>query len=230
MANLHDISLRSQDRSRVLDRDRHFTGDYSPLSAYQRETWQVGDIIRVREHVNYDYRNGGKLLWTGTECVPLDYDIDDYGSVSKQFPIGNNSWTAHHWRHVIDHNRIVYASFNPEINALIRSMYRFNEGITDEIQTRHNIQMHDREESWDSYGTQRTVSYRTLRFTYMNRTWGIILHSSEDYTTDEEPWDHEPFTDLVQPAAFCYLNGEDHRYYRVPGVQRNHTLFYGYLD
>ena len=229
MANIHDISLRAQDRSHVLDRDRHFTGDYSPLAAYQKETWQVGDIIRVREHVNYDYRNGGKLLWTGSECVPLDYDIDDYGSASKWFPIGNNSWTAHHWRRVIDHNHIVYASFNHEINTAIRSFFR-GEAVDQDTQREYNIQILDREESWDDYETQRTVSYRTLRFTYMNRTWGIILHSSEEYTTSEEPWNQEPFTDVAQPAAFCYFDGEDYRYYRVPGVQRNHTLFYGYLD
>ena len=42
-----------------------------------------GDII----HLTWlgDFRNEGKLIWTGEKIVELDYNIDDYGSVPSEF-------------------------------------------------------------------------------------------------------------------------------------------------
>ena len=234
MATQHDISLRRSDIPIVIDsRHKGFTGDYTPISNYRKDTWKVGDIIRIEQHSNYDYRNGGKLIWNGTTCESLDHDIDDYGSMTKNFAVGNNDWTAQHWADVIDHNHIVYASFNPELNGFIKEVYNGIDEIPQELKERYAIQVIDMNVNRNDFlrfkEYDETIKYRTIRFRYNGNIWGIVMRSSETYTSHMEPWDAEPFENVNEPSAFNYLNDE-YRYYFVPGVDTNRTLFYGYLD
>src|SRR5579883_2666480 len=41
-----------------------------------------GDVI----HLNWlgDYRNMGKLIWTGEKLVDLDYNVDEYGNIPEE--------------------------------------------------------------------------------------------------------------------------------------------------
>jgi len=62
-----------------------------------------GDIVHLEGH---DYRNDGKFIWTGTEIVPLYFNIDEYGSVPPEFKYPE--YRFDHFHGAIDHNYITW--------------------------------------------------------------------------------------------------------------------------
>ena len=65
-----------------------------------------GDII----HLAWvgEYRNSGKLIWTGERVVELDTNIDEYGSVPKEFSFPE--FPIDYFYDSIDHNNLIWIS------------------------------------------------------------------------------------------------------------------------
>jgi len=62
-----------------------------------------GDVL----HTSWkkEYRNNHKYLWDGTKVVPLDYKIDEYGSVPREFSFPE--FRPDYFSESISHNNIV---------------------------------------------------------------------------------------------------------------------------
>ena len=67
------------------------------------ELLKRGDVL----HLGWgsSYRNDDKFLWDGEKAVILDSQIDDYGSVPKEFPFPE--FRPEYFSESIDHNNIV---------------------------------------------------------------------------------------------------------------------------
>lgn len=65
-----------------------------------------GDVITI-DLENCD-RNEGKLIWTGKNFVNLNYDIDEYGSLSREFTFPE--FPISHFYDSIEHNCIGFLS------------------------------------------------------------------------------------------------------------------------
>lgn len=50
------------------------------------------------------YRNDGKLIWTSTEAIWLDDEIDDYGAVPKEFEVSPKEFSPKYWNESVCHN------------------------------------------------------------------------------------------------------------------------------
>ena len=68
-----------------------------------------GDLLKRGDvlHLGWgsSYRNDDKFLWDGEKVVLLDYEIDDYGSVPKEFPFPE--FRPEYFSESIVHNNIV---------------------------------------------------------------------------------------------------------------------------
>lgn len=62
-----------------------------------------GDILLTGEGIGY--RNHGKTIFNGKDFIPLANSPDDYGTVPKEFQIGE--FPPRYWIEVIDHNYLV---------------------------------------------------------------------------------------------------------------------------
>lgn len=63
-----------------------------------------GDIVKLQED---GYRNDGVLIWDGEKVRSLQYDIDDYGSVPKEFTYDDSAFSnPYYWSDAVDHNYI----------------------------------------------------------------------------------------------------------------------------
>jgi len=63
-----------------------------------------GDIVHLE--VYGDYRNDGKFIYDGENLVPLNTEIDEYGSIPNEFRV-IDEFPIRYWENVIEHNSIV---------------------------------------------------------------------------------------------------------------------------
>jgi hypothetical protein len=56
------------------------------------------------------YRNTHVYIYDGEKVIELEYDIDDYGHVPKQFVVSDSEFSPDYWVDVIDHNKIFFVS------------------------------------------------------------------------------------------------------------------------
>lgn len=68
-----------------------------------KEIIKRGDVVRLGW--GSKYRNGDKFMWDGHKVVLLNYDMDDYGSVSLDFKFPE--FRPDYFVDSIDHNNIV---------------------------------------------------------------------------------------------------------------------------
>ena len=71
----------------------------NPIAGIRR-----GDTISVVPAADR-YRNDGTFMWTGTEVIDLDREIDSYGATP--LPITDMEFSPTYWISVIAHNRII---------------------------------------------------------------------------------------------------------------------------
>lgn len=64
-----------------------------------REELRNGDIVQLGEKV---YRNDGKFIWDGKELQTLDFDIDEYGALPRNFTFP--TFPLKYWDEAIAHN------------------------------------------------------------------------------------------------------------------------------
>lgn len=65
-----------------------------------------GDVVHFDQFG--DYRNDGKLIWTGSELMALSSDIDDYGSVPSDFTLEEFDDNKNYFKESINHNCYVW--------------------------------------------------------------------------------------------------------------------------
>lgn len=105
-ASIHEIVMQDDDYKEFVSNQ-----NYDILKKYNSD-WKYGDVICVTNSENYGYRNDGKYMWDGENVIDLDYEHDDYGTVSSKFLVGKDFNTAMYWSDSIDHNSIVFAQFD----------------------------------------------------------------------------------------------------------------------
>lgn len=74
---------------------------------------EILDMIKRGDIVQFDlitYRNDLKLIWDGTKLIDLEYDIDEYGHVPRQFNMGE--FPVNYWDKTISHNYIRWPTEN----------------------------------------------------------------------------------------------------------------------
>ncbi len=100
-----------------------------------------GDIIHIAG--TSAYRNNNKFIWNGTKFLPLDFELDEYGSVPRdftfpEFPIGyfTGLWSdpytiigppvTHNFIHHIDMSKLV-------IRHVLRQVDRYNNDVFGDV-------------------------------------------------------------------------------------------------
>lgn len=78
-----------------------------------------GDLIVFEEAAGY--RNSGVTIFDGNKIIPLDYTIDDYGSLPSIFHVIENDVPITYWQdtateHGIVHNNIVWFNHKLVLN------------------------------------------------------------------------------------------------------------------
>ena len=73
-----------------------------------KEFLKRGDVIHLGWGSNY--RNNDKFLWDGKKVILLDYEMDDYGGVPKEFTFPE--FRPDYFSESIDHNNIIRFSEN----------------------------------------------------------------------------------------------------------------------
>ena len=87
--------------------------------------WQNGDIFKTKR--GEVYRNDHKFIWykKKEKLVPLDFEMDEYGCVPKEFALGlegnENIKNTHWWEDTIDHNRYIPVNFTPAALVQIKN-------------------------------------------------------------------------------------------------------------
>ena len=74
-------------------------------------TPKLNDLPLLRGDVIYfgwvgNYRNDGKLMWDGQQVVNLDFSLDDYGSIPRNFTFPE--FPFDHFYQSIDHNCLIW--------------------------------------------------------------------------------------------------------------------------
>jgi hypothetical protein len=70
---------------------------------FLKDILRRGDVVEITDVNNY--RNDGRVIWNGKKFIALDYDIDEYGAVPKEFLI-LTEFPPMYWEFAIDHNYI----------------------------------------------------------------------------------------------------------------------------
>lgn len=78
-----------------------------------------GDIIYFQKFGAY--RNDGVYMYDGKKIVDLNYDIDDYGSVSQEF-LAIDEFPLDYFVDVIDHNQIINIDVNEYTDQLQKNL------------------------------------------------------------------------------------------------------------
>lgn len=136
--NLLNINLEENDDESYMivenDMNRKLVTDYI---SDNNIIIKRGDIINTIED---GYRNDGVLIWDGNEALWLDYEIDEYGSVPKQFIIGPDTFTPDYWSSTICHNNIYWPceKYRQEVSESLV----FDKEISDEEHW-HGVFTHD---------------------------------------------------------------------------------------
>lgn len=78
------------------------------ISRVPIENIRRGDTISLIPRDD-KYRNDWTFIWDGEKAINLEYDIDDYGYVPREFVVGNE-FQPDHWTTTIAHNGIFHLS------------------------------------------------------------------------------------------------------------------------
>lgn len=81
--------------------EKNYALKFNPIKDYQIRR---GDTICFGGR---KYRNEGVWIWDGKKIIPLDTDIDDYGSVPTEFKVGKE-FAPDHWSKIIEHNCLIH--------------------------------------------------------------------------------------------------------------------------
>lgn len=65
-----------------------------------------GDILRLGGSNRFG--NAGKFIWTGEKIIELDYTLDDYGNIPKEFTFPE--FSLDHFHDSVSHNAIIWLS------------------------------------------------------------------------------------------------------------------------
>jgi len=81
-----------------------------------------------------DYRNDGVDIFDGCKITPLDYHIDDYGSLPAEFTVINNGVPIRYWKNTendkgIDHNHLVWFDHNPVKQQCINNITEIDDNL-----------------------------------------------------------------------------------------------------
>lgn len=117
-ASIHEIVIQDDDYKEFVSNQ-----NYDILKKYYNSDWKYGDVICVTNSKDYGYRNNGKYMWDGENVIDLDYEYDDYGTVSSTFLVGKDFNTAMYWSDSIDHNSIVFAQFDAKYITDLKNDY-----------------------------------------------------------------------------------------------------------
>lgn len=117
-ASIHEIVMQDDDYKEFVSNQ-----NYNIVKKYYNSNWKYGDVICITNSENYGYRNGGKYMWDGENVIDLDYEHDDYGTVSSKFLVGKDFNTAMYWSDSIDHNSIVFAQFDTKYITDLKDEY-----------------------------------------------------------------------------------------------------------
>jgi len=104
--------------------NKNYKKTYDPLTKYPNI--KRGDVVHFGDD---NYRNNNKLIFDGIKLIPLDTNIDDYGSVPSEFKVGKE-FKPRHWveNYAIDHNSIIF--LEPDLFETIEfHTYKNNEII-----------------------------------------------------------------------------------------------------
>ena len=82
-----------------------------------------GDVIHLSTF--YDYRNEGKLIYTGSHFVDLDYSREEYGCVPIEFQV-IEEFPIHYWTEHIEHNFIVNFDLRPYIEEASKNLQPYD--------------------------------------------------------------------------------------------------------
>jgi hypothetical protein len=102
-------------------RKKHKRSIIATLNKYKSSAWKRGDILVIKGI--HDYRNEGLYFWNGTTVIEPETSYDDYGSIPKEFKVGDE-FHAQYWNvndHIIDHNSAVYVRFDKSIADMVKS-------------------------------------------------------------------------------------------------------------
>lgn len=100
-----------------------------------------GDLILT---INSDYRNEGVYIFDGCQIVSLDYKLDDYGALPKEFKVINFNTPIDYWFdgkiRGIRHNGIIWFDSTSVRDQLIKNIKveeigEYGNKITEEIST-----------------------------------------------------------------------------------------------
>jgi hypothetical protein len=131
VARIHEVPFSAQETGDFLARDWRHMPEHSPvlqmMTQRKKPQWRRGDVLVVSGPGITRDRNDWVAMWDGKRAVALDSDIDDYGHVSKKFPVGRE-FHALHWMDaqgpLLSHNRLVPVKFTPTIAAKINAFLR----------------------------------------------------------------------------------------------------------
>ena len=164
-ADLHWVDLKGKEL------EAYEEDDLSVFTKHKTKEWKRGDVIIVKSQAGY--RNRGKVMWDGNKAISLDFEDDDYGSVPKEFKVGEE-FSPYHWSlyddkvgAIIDHNRIIRVKFNSEIakkmNAFVKKCAK--QDIKDEL------------ESYEDY--------ETFIFEFKGQKWAVIVNIENDWQQEK---------------------------------------------
>lgn len=240
MANLYEITLSKADYSNYYnsEKDEDCTVDFKKYD-YDNE-WDTGDIIGIKNSSDYGYRNTGKVTWTGTKLISLDYSVDDYGSAPKELALGSSGITdTYYWKDLINHNQFVYAKFDTNIHRIVNNVWKYRKASTEksmiELYEEYEVKIayfnntitHDYKIIDFSY--TQNISYTSISFEFDFTTWGIILPS---INFDYKPWNVRPFPNVLEQGLFSYIDYTDNfqKYYKIKDVHNQNILYFGQLE
>ena len=112
------------DRDELIDIDNNELVEITSnkiLSSHDEilEYIERGDIVQFEKEC---YRNDFKLIWDGKKLINLEFDVDEYGNLPKQFTM--DEFSVDYWDKAIAHNYIRWPTDN--ITDQIRENFSFN--------------------------------------------------------------------------------------------------------
>ena len=88
-----------------------------------------GDLVHFNKDGKEDYnfyRNTDLFIWNGANLQYLDSSIDDYGSVPKDFKVGED-FKPTHWIRAVSHNTIIH--LDEELYKTIAHEFKKTDGM-----------------------------------------------------------------------------------------------------
>lgn len=108
-----------------------------------------GDIVHLE--AGCAYRNEDKFIYDGTQLIPLDFSVDEYGNIPPSFKV-IDEFPIEHWFNVIVHNNVVWFDSSPYLDQMFNHLECVKKVMYDPSQT-GAITLEDLEEMAEIYRT-----------------------------------------------------------------------------